>query len=66
MPLRFSVINLKDKPSGFVLYSAVCCCLDSNKEKVRLELSFCQANRMVGEKGRKVKDVCKAAVMRMI
>lgn len=41
------------------------CCLDSDKEKIQPELSFCQVNRIVGEKGKKVNDVCKVVIIRM-
>lgn len=65
MPLWFNVINLKENLPGYMLSSAMPCCLDSEQKKIQPELSFCKANRIVGEKDKKVKDVCKIVIIRM-
>ena len=33
--------------------------------EVQLELNFCQADRMVGDKGKKVRNVCETVFIKM-
>lgn len=64
VPLWFNIINLKENLPGYMLSSAMPCCLDS-EQKVQPGLSFCKASRIVGEKDKKVKDVCRVVIIRM-